>query len=106
MANLLPVSVFVLAVLVVYRLALLVSQDVLTDGLRKRVGRWAAGKPHRSFAWYVAELLNCAYCTGVWFALAVALYLAFQWHLGLMSTIALWLALAGAQAFLFSLGRR
>ena len=106
MANLLPVSVFVLAVLVVYRLALLVSQDILTDGLRKRVGRWAAGQPHRSAAWYVAELLNCAYCTGVWFALAVALYLAFQWRLGVLSTIALWLALAGAQAFLFSLGRR
>lgn len=106
MANLLPVISGTLAVFVVYRLALLVSQDVLTDGLRKRVGRWAAGKPHRSFAWYVAELLNCAYCTGAWFALAGAMYLAFQWRLGLMSTVALWLALAGAQAFLFSLGRR
>lgn len=106
MPSSLPVSVFGLAVLVVYRLALLVAQDVLTDGLRKRVGRWASSKPHRSFAWYVAELLNCAYCTGVWFALATALYLAWLWRLDGVACMALWLALAGAQAFLFSLGRR
>lgn len=106
MPNSLPVSVFVLAVLVVYRLALLIAQDVIFDGIRKRVGRWASSKPHRSLAWYVAELLNCAYCTGVWFALAVALYLAGHWHLDGVTFLALWLALAGAQAFLFSLGRR
>lgn len=98
--------IFLLMVLAVYRLALLVAQDVITSGLRRRVGMWAAGSPSHSFPWYVAELVNCAYCTGVWFALAGALWLAVSWHISLQDTVFLWLSLAGAQAFMFSLGVR
>lgn len=97
---------FLLVVLAVYRLALLVAQDLLLDSFRKKIGRWAGGHLPRTFPWYVSELVNCPYCTGVWFALAGAFYLARAWHLDFLTSLVLWLALAGAQAFLFSLGGR
>lgn len=94
--------VFLLFVLVVYRLTMLVSQDILTAGVRNQLGKRAAGKPPYSLPWYLAELVNCPYCTGVWIALAAALIISTQWQ----EWIVIWLALAGGQAFLHSLGRR
>ena len=98
--------IFLLMVLAVYRLALLVAQDVITSGIRRRIGKWAAGSHPHSFPWYVAELVNCAYCTGVWFALAGAVWLGAHWQVSSPDMFLLWLSLAGAQAFLFSLGVR
>ncbi len=90
---------WLLAVYTCYRLARLVSQDALTDGLRRAVGRRAVGRPH-NHPWIVlAEWLYCAHCSGVWFAAALA------WLIGansLREFILFWLSIAGAQSWLES----
>ena len=93
---------FLLFVLAIYRLAMLVSQDILTAGIRNQLGKRVAGKPPYSLSWYLAELINCPYCTGVWIALVCAFLITNEWQ----EWIVIWLALAGGQAFLHSLGRR
>lgn len=97
------VFLFILLAFVVYRLALLISKDTLTEPLRKPFGQRAAGQPRYSRAWYLAELINCPYCTGVWFAFALTFALL---PASLGEFLLYWLALAGLQAFFFSLGGR
>ncbi len=88
-----------LASLACYRLARLVSQDIITDGLRRAVGRKAAGKPHNHPWIWLAEWLYCAHCSGVWFAAGLAWLIGpASWKEYLLS----WLAIAGVQSFMES----
>lgn len=85
---------FVLLVLAVYRLARLISKDLIFEWFRLWLGRKAAG---RSYVWLtIAELFHCPYCLGVWFSGAAALLYAHTFLEWLLYT----LAIAGGQAFL------
>lgn len=59
----------VTAALADYRLATLVSKDQITAPVRDFIGIKAAGG---SPSWkFIADLVNCPYCLGVWFGLFV-----------------------------------
>ena len=85
----------ILAILATYRLSRLVADDQAAVPLRAWAGRRASGQPTGSPAFLLAELVNCPYCLGVWFAAFLALLLkpgsAREWVLT-------WLAIAGGQA--------
>lgn len=90
-----------LEVLAVYRLAQLVSVDDGPFDVFKRL-RAACGQIAYRYKKMktLADLVNCPYCTGVWFALALALlFQARPWWLHA-------LAIAGGQAFLQSVSAR
>ena len=79
-----------LAIFATFRLALLFSKDLIFLGLRRAIGRRAAG----SKAWkFLADLITCPYCLGVWFAALCTLMLLF--HVG--RWIILVFGLAGVQ---------
>jgi hypothetical protein len=113
--------VFVLAALAAYRLTRFVVDDSLLQGPRRWVFRrfppdqvWVAGfqaehgreRPHK-----LGQLLDCTYCTGFWMA---GLVLLVVWALGYLNAdpvesfmfVALWWALAGAQALLNAIDHR
>jgi hypothetical protein len=95
-----------LAMLAVYRLAVLFACD---DGplfifreMRRAVGRWAAKETASKFSnaarLSAAELVNCPFCLGVWFAALLAPLVALPTLPG--DLFLLWLGLAGAQQWL------
>lgn len=89
MASYLPLT---LAILVCYRLAMLVTQDEIFRPMRNYFGlhRWNWVRS------WLGELTHCPYCFGVWAAAALALVLyGSNWI-----TLLYWLAIAGGQAFL------
>lgn len=90
-----------LAIFANYRLAELVAIDTIFEPLRLSIGKRVDPMKHDS-VWYAAELVNCPYCLGIWFAFIFALLIA---H-GILYVILTWLAIAGAQAFLESVGSR
>jgi len=68
---------------------------------RMAVGAHTLGPDNRP-ASVLGKLFSCPYCVGVWLALACAVVLApLDWHLVLY-----WLAIAGGQAFLQTIGGR
>jgi hypothetical protein len=87
----------VLLILACYRLARLISQDLITEFIRNWFGRQAAtGRP----AWqFLAELVHCPYCTGVWMAAVLALSVSHTFLEWCLYT----LAIAGGQSFLQNL---
>ncbi len=96
---------FVLAALVCFRLAELIAVD---DGpgdvfmrLRIRAGSYDRDEQGR-IKTGTGRLLACPYCLGIWWALAFAVWLD-----GISAEMAVvWFALAGAQAFLETIGGR
>lgn len=93
---------FILAIFATYRLAELIAIDTIFEPFRQSIGKRVTQGSHNA-AWYAAELVNCPYCLGIWFAFIFAIFIA-QHSLG--SLIITWLAIAGAQAFLESLAGR
>lgn len=91
---------FVLASLAAYRLAELVAIDVIAQPLRSVFGRFAAGKRQGGLAWYLAYLVNCPYCLGIWFAAVLALLLQPN---SILQYLLYWFGVAGAQTMLQSL---
>jgi hypothetical protein len=87
-----------LAIFATYRLARGLSVDVIASRIREGLGRKAAVAESNSFTFYAAELVNCPYCTGFWFAGLVSLTLVFPSAYG--DFLLIWFGLAGAQAFL------
>lgn len=97
----------VLDALAVYRLSVLVTRDLITDGLRKKLGQpWTikahdgshmtrAGSGARYWLW---QMCLCPWCVSVWLAVPVLLltrYWPEGWQYG-----ALLLALSGIAGFL------
>jgi hypothetical protein len=91
---------FAIFAFAVYRLAELVTNDTILDGFRRWfVKRAAAG----GAVWkFLAKLVNCPLCIGVWFALPAAyLYDKYIFQTGnIFLRIILWLGLAGIQYLL------
>jgi hypothetical protein len=82
----------ILAILVCYRLAMLIAKDEIFKPLRQlfSLSRFRFVRHH------LAYLVHCPYCAGVWVAAALALLL---WPVTWFSPV-YWLAIAGGQAFL------
>ena len=88
----------VLAIFATYRIARAVTQDGISARLRERIGRAAGNSPRYSPRWYLAELLNCAFCAGWWVAAPIA---GLALNGSLIATFLLfWWGIAGAQAFM------
>lgn len=85
----------VLAVLGSFRLARIITSDSISDSLRARVGRWAAGRS--DYRWWVAELVTCPFCVGVWFSAFMVLLLKPP---TVKQFILLWLGVSGGQYIL------
>lgn len=86
----------------VYRLAELLSKDLVFDKLRRWIGRRAAAG---GVTWKIlADWIHCPLCIGVWFALPAALLYCYSiLHLtNLVFVIPAWLGIAGFQYFLSS----
>ena len=88
----------ILAIFATYRLARGLSVDVIGNRIREGIGRKAAVASDHSFTWYAAELVNCPYCTGFWFAGVITLLILFP--TAYSDFLLLWFGIAGAQAFL------
>lgn len=86
-----------LAALACYRLAQLVGRDTLTAPIRTRLGRLAAGKGTWHPWTLLAEWAACPFCSGVWFAAGLALWLG---PASFIEWAVLWLSIAGAQSYL------
>lgn len=96
---------FLLVVLAVFRLARIPSIDTVGEQARGIIGRMASGQDEYSWQWYLAELVNCQMCLGVWFSFLLVLLLFRKKSLREKFVIAL--AVAGGQniiALLLSAG--
>jgi hypothetical protein len=92
----LPILDFFLISLAIFRLIRLFTYDVITKFARD----WFANSRENSFAHTLGTLLNCPWCTGLWFSfLVVFSYYAtpFAWPVILI------LAVAGVASFLMTL---
>lgn len=88
---------WVLLTLAVFRLTDLISIDTITEPLRNAIGR----KSTSSKAWrFLAELVHCQYCAGVWVALLGTVASTFVVRLSVIDFLMLWLSVAGGQALL------
>ena len=90
-----------ISILAAYRLAQLVSVDAGPFDMFKRL-RLLCGQiayEHKNLK-TLADLVNCPFCTGVWFALAITIAVQPEcWFV-------YWMAVAGGQALLQTLGGR
>ena len=92
----LPVLDLVLMSLAIFRLIRLFTYDVITKFIRE----WFEGAREDSFAHTLGALLNCPWCTGLWFSFIIVFsYYAtpFAWPVILI------LAVAGIASFLMTL---
>jgi len=90
--------IIVLSIFANYRLSRLISIDEITKPVRSLIGRKVTADKH-NFWWWLAELINCPHCVGVWIAAVLAWFIAYS----ITEFVLLWLAIAGAQSFLQSL---
>lgn len=65
-----PLADFFLMVLATQRLTRLATYDIITAFVRE----WFAGEDPESLRGTLGALLNCPWCTGLWFALVVAFF--------------------------------
>ncbi len=65
---------FILIALAIQRLVRLFTYDAITAFIRE----WFAGADPRSFRGSLGTLINCPWCTGLWFALVVV-FCYFRW---------------------------
>lgn len=90
---------FLFAILATWRIARIVTKDTVSDQARKIVGKQAAGKKQYSPEWYLAELINCQFCVGVWASILVA-FLVSDHKKGVKSYLLNFMAIAGGQNLL------
>lgn len=91
----------ILAILATYRLARLLSRDTILEGLRRSIYRKASNP---ASGWYfIAELVKCPHCLGVWIAFFTVIILSLYFHWMLLEGVLIWLAVAGGQSFLQSI---
>ncbi len=83
---------FLLMALAIFRLTRLATYDVITKFIRDAV----AGAPEQSFVGTFSKLVNCPWCTGLWFSFFVVF---FYYASPIAWPIILILALAGVAAF-------
>jgi hypothetical protein len=73
-ANLLVSSIsladFLLMALATQRLIRLVTRDIITEFIRN----WFVGADARSFQGTLGALINCPWCSGLWFAFFIAFF--------------------------------
>lgn len=92
LARYVPLGDFVLLALAIFRLIRLVSYDVITKFIRDAV----AGADPSSFVGTFSSLINCPWCTGLWFSYFVVF---FYYATPIAWPIILILALAGVATF-------
>lgn len=88
----------VVIVFAVYRVARIIAWDNITIAFRAWMGR----QSYHGRLWrFLADLVHCVFCTGVWIAVpaAVAYTVENYW----LDLALIWLGIAGAQAFLEAL---
>lgn len=61
---------FILMALAIFRLVRLFTYDHITSFFRE----WFAGKPETSLLGTMGALLNCPWCTGLWFSFLVVFF--------------------------------
>ena len=81
----------ILAVFAVYRLAQLVAIDDGPGDVFRRLRAWA-------ITGWLAGLVHCVYCAGVWFAAIVGAWVL--WPCGVSDTVLAIFGIAGAAAWL------
>ncbi len=88
--------IIIISSLAVYRLADLIAIDRISAPLRDAIGR----KVNDGKFWYfLAELINCPFCLGIYISALLALIPA---H-GIIQYLVIWFAIAGGQAFILEL---
>lgn len=93
LASFIPLTDFVLMALAIYRLVHLFTYDRITAFIRE----WFVGFDETSFAGTLGHLINCPWCTGLWFAFVVVFFYfatPYAWYLILI------LALSSLASFL------
>jgi hypothetical protein len=70
LASWIPLTDFVLMALAVTRLVRLTTYDTITSFIRD----WFKGADPESFRGSLGTLINCPWCTGLWFALVVVFF--------------------------------
>jgi hypothetical protein len=70
LAGFVPVGDFILMTFAVQRLTRLFTYDAITAFVRD----WFVGADPRSFFGALGTLINCPWCTGLWFALVVVFF--------------------------------
>lgn len=94
----------IVAILACYRLSQFIALDEGPGLIFKRLREWPLQFQNRRGADSLTDLLECAYCQGVWFAGALAIVVTPR------NAFADWLiaslAIAGGQAFLQAVGDR
>lgn len=95
-----------LAVLVIFRIARLITVDEGPFGIFSRFRKWTAGlaaqAPRYSWRWTLGEIFSCPYCIGIYLALPAALPFSKG---SFTDFIIFWLAISGAQVFLEDLNQ-
>lgn len=88
--------------LAVYRLAILVTKDTITDPIRAWLGKpWSYGAAPGAYSgvrWRAFQLTGCTWCVSIWLAAAVVALTKFApgaWQYG-----AMFLALSGVAGYL------
>ena len=81
-----------------YRLTRLVVDDTIFDTPRDALTKWLLGGG--TFRFYLAELIGCRWCVGVWTSFAVTASLAAIGHWPIVPSAVFALAVAGFQCFL------
>lgn len=101
---------FVIGTFATYRIAKLITQDVLFDSPRdwliaKLVVSEETGIRKKGFRVKVAYLFGCPICCGVWISLVFACLLTrlWPWELGVVG-LTLWASIAGGQVTLQGIG--
>lgn len=84
---------FVLMSLAIFRLVRLFTYDHITQFIRE----WFVGHPEKSFLGTMGALLNCPWCTGLWFSFLVVF---FAYATPIAWPIILILALAALASFI------
>lgn len=94
---------FIIYVLAVYRLAELVSHDLIFDAVRRKTAMRAAAGNKLLRA--IADWMHCPLCIGVWVSFPAAFLFSSMLlkPFALWQVLIVWLGMAGAQYFLSSL---
>lgn len=98
-----PVTLVVYA-LAVTRLTGLITLDTITEDLRDRLIGWLDDRP-RTLGAFVAKLITCPWCTGVWVSMAAAPLIWFWGDHPLLLIPAMAMALAQVAGMISNVGR-